>query len=122
MDEFESIMNDIESYEAENGLQDYAAPDEDEDIELTPGEYEAIERLGNKLPPLMEGRTITSSMINFAYGVTKAYRLCYAQFVSYVDNTPQLATDELGYITRYNVDIFFINIISKRVTSGAVNR
>jgi len=122
MDEFESIMNDIESYEAENGLQDYAAPDEDEDIELTPGEYEAIERLGNKLPPLMEGRTITSSMINFAYGVTKAYRLCYAQFVSYVDNTPQLATDELGYITRYNVDIFFINVISKRVTSGAVNR
>lgn len=51
MDEFESIMNDIESYKAENGLQDYAAPDEDEDIELTPGEYEAIERLGNKLPP-----------------------------------------------------------------------
>jgi len=24
-------------------LQDYAAPDEDEDIALTPGEYEAIE-------------------------------------------------------------------------------
>jgi hypothetical protein len=45
-------------------------------------------------------------MINFAYGVTKAYRLCYALFVAYVDNTPQLATDKLGYITRANVDNF----------------
>jgi hypothetical protein len=95
MDELDSTMNDIELYEVQHGLQDYAAPDEAEDIELTPDEYEAIERLGNKLPPLMEGRTITSSMINFAYGITKAYRLCYAQFVTYVNNTPQLATDLL---------------------------
>jgi hypothetical protein len=61
-------------------------------------------------------------MLNFAIGITKAYRLCYSQFVQYVDNTIELSTDEIGYITRENVDNFFAVVISKQITTSAVNR
>jgi hypothetical protein len=122
MDFPDALFEEIEDYEALHNMQDRAAPDEAEDIEFTPEEYAELERLGNKLPPLMPGRTITASMLNFAIGITKAYRLCYSQFVQYVDNTIELSTDEIGYITRENVDNFFAVVISKRITTSAVNR
>lgn len=122
MDTFNDIFDEILQYEAENNIEDYTAPEEEEDIQLTPEELLVVENMGSKLPPLMEGRDITSSMINFATCVTKSYRICYAQFVQYVDNTNQLSPDELGYCTRTNIDHFFQNVISKRVTSMAVNR
>ena len=55
MDELDSIMNDIEQYEVQHGLQDFAAPDEAEDIELTPAEYEAIACLGDNQVLQTEG-------------------------------------------------------------------
>jgi hypothetical protein len=69
-------------------------------------QYEAENNI-SKLPPLMEGRVITSTMINFATCVTKAYRICYAQLVHCVDNTNDLSPYELGYCTHINIDRFF---------------
>ncbi len=94
MDTFNDIFDEVLQYEAENNIEDFTAPEEEEDIQLTPEELLVVENMGSKPPPLMEGRVITSSMINFATCVTKAYRICYAQFVQYVDNTNQLSPDE----------------------------
>ena len=122
MNDLESILNELEEYERVHNLEDISAPDEAEDIELTEEEYAIVDRMGEKLPPLAPGRTVTSSMINFAHTVTKSYRLCYFQFYLYVENTIALSPDEMGYVTRKNVDHFFSHAISKRITSAAVNR
>jgi hypothetical protein len=122
MNVINDIFNEIEEYEATHNMLDFTAPDEPEDIEFSPLEYAELEHLGNKLPPLMPGRTMTTSMLNFAVGVTKAYRLCYAQFVHFIDNAITLCPDEIGYITRENVDTFFAQVISKRITTHEVNR
>ena len=112
MNVINDIFNEIEEYEATHNMLDFTAPDEPEDIEFSPLEYAELEHLGNKLPPLMPGCTMTTSMLNFAVGVTKAYRLCYAQFVHFIDNAITLCPDEIGYITRENVDTFFAQVIS----------
>jgi hypothetical protein len=83
-------------------------------------QYEAENNI-SKLPLIMEGRVITSSMINFATCVTKAYRICYTRLVHCIDNTNDLSPDELNYCTHINMDHFFQNVVSKRVTLMAVN-
>ncbi len=109
------IFNEIEEYEATHNMLDFTAPDEPEDIEFSPLEYAELEHLGNKLPPLMPGRTMTTSMLNFAVGVTKAYRLCYAQFFHFIDNAITLSPDEIGYITRENVNTFLHKLFLSRL-------
>jgi len=113
VDTLNELFDEVLQYEALHDMEDNTAPEEAEDIELTQEEYQLIESMGNKLPPLMEGKVITSSMIIFATCVTKAYRICYAQFVQYVDDTNDLTPDELGYCTRSNIDHFFQHVISK---------
>ena len=112
-DSLNELFDEVLQYEALHDMEDNTAPEEAEDIELTQEEYQLIESMGNKLPPLMEGKVITSSMINFATCVTKAYRICYAQFVQYVDDTNDLSPDEVGYCTRSNINHFFQHVISK---------
>ncbi len=76
MEGVDDIFDALLQYEMQNNLQDVAAPDEMEDIQL----------------------------------------------MQYVDNTDGLCPDVLGYCTRDNIDHFFLNWISKRTTSPAVNR
>ena len=122
MDSVEDIYNALLEYEEENNLQDPSAPEEAEDITLTPEELEYLEKEGSKLLPLPEGKSMSQSMLNFARTVTKAYRLCFFQFVHFVDNADSLGPDVLGYCTRHNIDQFFQIVISKRTTTPAVNR
>jgi hypothetical protein len=119
----ESTYQSILEYEKANGIEDPSAPDEEEDIFLSPEDEEFVKKHGNKLPPVPEGKDLSPSMINFARSVTKAYQLCYFQFLQFVDNKhPLLTPDILGYCTRKNIDEFFKEVVSKRVTSPAVNR
>ena len=122
MEGVDDIFDVVLQYEMQNNLQDVAAPDELEDIQLSPEELLFLEKEANKLPPVPEGKIVSPSMVNFARTVTKAYRLCFFQFMQYVDNTDGLCPDVLGYCTRDNIDHFFLNWISKRKTSPAVNR
>ena len=122
MEGVDDIFEAVLQYEIHNNIQDVAAPDELEDIELSPDELIFLEKEANKLPPVPEGKAVSSSMVNFAMTVTKAYRLCFFQFMQYVDNTEGLCPDVLGYCSRDNIDHFFQNVISKRTTSPAVNR
>jgi hypothetical protein len=125
MEAAESTYQSILDYERENNLGDILAPDEDEeeDIVLSPIDEAFLKKHGNQLPPTPKGKELTVSMITFARGLTKAYRLCYFQFMQFVDNNhPKLIPDLLGYCTRTNIDEFFVQVISKRITSPAVNR
>ena len=122
MNTAEGTYQHILDYEKENGIGDISAPDEEEDPVLSPEDEVFVTKHGNKLPPVPKGKELSPAMINFARGLTKAYRLCYFQFMLFVDNHPFLTTDLLGYCTRRNIDDFFVQIISKRITTAAVNR
>jgi len=122
MNTAEGTYQHILDYEKENGIGDISAPDEEEDPVLSPEDEVFVTKHGNKLPPVPKGKELSPTMINFARGLTKAYRLCYFQFMLFVDNHPFLTTDLLGYCTRRNIDDFFVQIISKRITTAAVNR
>ncbi len=66
MDNVDDIYNALLEYEEEINLQDPSAPEEGEDISLTPEELEYLEKDGDKLPPLPEGKSMSQSMLNFA--------------------------------------------------------
>lgn len=118
----EGIFDELLRQENEEGLGDPCSPEEDRDILLSPDDQEFLKKHQNYVPPVAEGKEISLSMLNFIRNVTKAYRLCYFQFVSFVDNTPGFDSDILGYCTRKNIDGFFANVISKRTTTAGVNR
>jgi len=120
-EEVEDIFDDVLDYEACNGLMD---PEEevDEEPELLPDEVDIVAQYSSKVPPLPDGKVLSSSMVNFIQHVNKSYRLCFFQFLSFVDNAPGLGPDVLGYCTRENIDAFFREVIAKRTTSPAVNR
>jgi hypothetical protein len=122
MNTMDDIYDAVLEYEEESNLQDPSAPEEMEDITLTPEELEYLEKEGDNLPPLPEGKYMSQSMLNFARTVTKAYRLCYFQFVHFVDHAQSLCPDVLGYCSRNNIDQFFQVVISKRTMTPAVNR
>ncbi len=117
MEEVDDILDAVLQYEMQNNIQDVAAPDELEDIQ----ELIFLEKEANKLPPVPEGKMVSSSLVNFARTVTKTYRICFFQFMQYVDNTNGLCRDVLGYCKRDSIDNFFQNIISKGTTTPAVN-
>ena len=122
MGEVDEIFDYIVQYEEENNLQDISSPDELEDIDLSPEDIEFLQSEGNKLPPIPEGKEMSPAMLNFARTVTKAYRLCYFQFLHFIENSDVLNPDILGYCTRINIDSFFQEVIAKRTTTAAVNR
>lgn len=122
MGDVDEIFDLVLQYEEENNLQDIASPDEMEDIDLSPEEVEFLEKEGNKLPPVPEGKAVSPAMLNFARTITKAYRLCFFQFLHFIDNSEGLNPDILGYCTRINIDSFFQEVIAKRTTTAAVNR
>ena len=128
----ESIWDSIVEEEALHNLED---PEEleyemlnsvhDEDVDdygLTPEERYYFDEQSHRLPPVPEGKMVSPAMINFVRGVTKAYRLCFFQFMNFVDNAQDLIPDLLGYCNRRNIDAFFERVISRRTTSVAVNR
>ena len=116
------IFDEIVHYEEENGLGDPAEPMYVMERLLSEADILYLRGNSDRLPPVVPGRLITPSMMNYARSVTKAYRLCYSQFVQYVNSQEELVLDQFGYITRENVDSFFEVVISKRTTSPAVNR
>ena len=122
MGEVDEIFDYIVQYEEENNLQDISSPDELEDIDLSPEDIDFLQSEGNKLPPIPEGKEMSPAMLNFARTVTKAYRLCYFQFLHFIENSDVLNPDILGYCTRINIDSFFQEVIAKRTTTAAVNR
>lgn len=109
-------------YENEHNLQDYTEPEEEIHALLSEEDVLYFQRYGDKLPPIAPGRQITPSMINFAKSVVKAYRICFSQFVQFINNSSDLMLDSFGYCTRNNVDTFFEVVIARRTTSAAVNR
>jgi hypothetical protein len=117
----EETFNQILRHEEVNGLGDPSEPFDESDRLLSEADIEYLRVNGDRLPPVPPGRLISSSMINFSKSVTKAYRICYSQFVQFVQLN-DLPFDEFGYLTRENVDVFFEAVISKRTTSPAVNR
>ena len=56
MNTVDDIYDAVLEYEEENNLQDPSAPEEMEDITLTPEELEYLEKEGDNLPPLPEGK------------------------------------------------------------------
>jgi len=118
----ETINNDIDVEELEYEITNSYIIDEDDLDDLPDEERRFLEEQSHRLPPVPEGKIVSVNMVNFARDVTKAYRLCFFQFMHFVDQSPQLTPDLLGYCNRQNIDMFFRIVISKRTTSAAVNR
>jgi hypothetical protein len=119
-EEVDDIYESILDYEEQNGLFD---PDEDVDVnEDTEAPVVSSEGKSSNIPPIPEGKSVTPLMLNFVQNVTKSYRICFFQFINFVDNAHSLSPDILGYCTRENIDTFFLEVISKRTTNPAVNR
>jgi hypothetical protein len=112
----DNIFDEIVQHEEENGLGDPAEPVHESERLLSEADILYLS------PPVVPGRLITPSMMNYARSVTKAYRLCYSQFVQYVNSREDSVLDQFGYITRDNLEYFFEVVVSKRTTSPAVNR
>jgi hypothetical protein len=118
----ETFNNDIDVEELEYEITNSYIIDEDDLDDLPDEERRFLEEQSHRLPPVPEGKIVSVNMVNFARDVTKAYRLCFFQFMHFVDQSPQLTPDLLGYCNRQNIDMFFRIVISKRTTSAAVNR
>jgi hypothetical protein len=116
------LNNDIDVEELEYELTNSYFIDEDDVDDLPDEERRFLEEQSHRLPPVPEGKIVSVNIVSFARDVTKAYRLCFFQFMHYVDQSPQLSPDLLGYCNHQNIDMFFHIVISKRTTSAAVNR
>ena len=124
-DEFENDDEDQEELEYEFMMDELDISDdelEENDNNLLPEERAFVQEQSHRFPPVPEGKVVSPAMLNFIRTVTKAYRLCYFQFMDFVNNTDYLSVDDLGYCTRQNIDTFFRVVISKRTTCAAVNR
>jgi len=124
-DEFENDDEDQEELEYEFMMDELDISDdelEENDNNLLPEERAFVQEQSHRIPPVPEGKVVSPAMLNFIRTVTKAYRLCYFQFMEFVNNTDYLSVDDLGYCTRQNIDTFFRVVISKRTTCAAVNR
>jgi len=124
-DEFENDDEDQEEVAYEFMMDELDISDdelEENDNNLLPEERAFVQEQSHRFPPVPEGKVVSPAMLNFIRTVTKAYRLCYFQFMDFINNTDYLNMDDLGYCTRQNIDTFFHVVISKRTTCAAVNR
>ena len=75
--------SDVYNYsdDASQGLGDPCSPDEERDILLSGDDNAFLEKYGNKVSPVDEGKDFSPAMFIFIRNITKVYRLCYVRFV-----------------------------------------
>jgi len=96
-DEFENDDEDQEELEYEFVMDrlDISNDElEDNDNNLLPEERAFVQEQSHRFPPVPEGQAISPAMLNFIRTVTKAYRLCYFQFMEFINNTDHLSRDD----------------------------
>ena len=92
----ETTFQQVLQYKSYYSFQDPAESDKGIDLLLSEEDIISLQEHGDKLPSIAAGRQISPSMVNFAKSVTKAYYICFTQFIQFVCNNDQLLLDDLG--------------------------